>query len=194
MNLSSFKRTSPVSGNRQAVVLLLILATLINLAWGITFRMKAGDFSQEIDTMHQKVREQERIIRQQELALEKYQEKNVLNVTVTAYTPRESETDSTPEFTAIMSRSRPGYTAAVSRDLLRYLGRRIYIEGVGVYGLEDVMNPRFKKRIDLMFGDVRKARAFGKRKMTVIVLNQFDDAFTPAVKSASTESAPTLAG
>jgi len=167
--------------NKRLAVVLLIFVLVVNGVWYALYSVSRQQYRYRLDTMSEKVVKQKELIEKQEFIIEKYQEKNVLDVIVTAYTPRKSETDSTPEFTAIMSPSRPGYTAAVSRDLIRFLGRKIYIQGVGVFGLEDVMNRRYRERIDLMFGDVKTARKFGKKRMQVIVLSQFDEAFRPII-------------
>ena len=51
---------------------------------------------------------------------------------------------------------------AVSRDLLkRYpFGTFIKIEGKGIWKVEDVMAPRFKKRVDLLLGYKQKHNKF----------------------------------
>jgi hypothetical protein len=56
-------------------------------------------------------------------------------VTVTAYSPRKSETDDTPFETAFMTPVREG-TVAISHDLLAMgwaPGMRIYLKGFGVF-------------------------------------------------------------
>jgi 3D (Asp-Asp-Asp) domain-containing protein len=72
-------------------------------------------------------------------------------VTVTSYSSERRQTDSTPHITAINTRVRPG-TEAVSRDLLERgwaFGRKVWIEGMGVYTIEDVMHPRKTRQIDV---------------------------------------------
>lgn len=90
------------------------------------------------------------------------------NVQVTAYTARTAECDKTPHVTAIMEKPIPGYTVAVSRDFMQYLGRRVYIPGVGVRRVNDLMNARYKKRIDVLMPSVEMARAFGKKIKNVV--------------------------
>lgn len=157
--------------------IILSLAIAINGVWYIHYTKSNERYQYQLNQMNDQTIEQKRVIEYQEFIIDKYKESNILDVTVTAYTPRASETDSTPQFTAIMSKSHPGYTAAVSRDLINYLGRKIYIEGVGVFKLEDVMNRRYRQRIDLMFGSVKAAREFGKKQLKVVVLNQFDQVY-----------------
>ena len=82
-------------------------------------------------------------------------------VTVTTYTPSVEECDSTPLITAsgfkISERNpRRHRIVAVSRDLKRKykFGTKIRIKGAGkydgTYTIRDVMNPRFRKRIDIL--------------------------------------------
>lgn len=90
------------------------------------------------------------------------------DMTITAYTAREEETDSTPEYTALMECPIPGYTVAVSRDLMKYLGWSVYIEGYGVWRVNDLMNPRYEKRIDLCVPHVDVARSIGVKERRVV--------------------------
>ena len=82
-------------------------------------------------------------------------------VTVTTYTPSVEECDSTPLITAsgfkISERNPKRHRImAVSRDLKRKykFGTKIRIKGAGkydgTYTIRDVMNPRFRKRIDIL--------------------------------------------
>ena len=90
-------------------------------------------------------------------------------VTVTAYSPSHEETDSTPNQTAIMEKPVIGYTCAVSRDLNHLLGKRIYIAGIGVFKVNDVMNKRYTKRVDICLNK-GSAIDFGIKKNKTIVL------------------------
>lgn len=92
------------------------------------------------------------------------------DVTITAYSPRTQETDSTPDQTALMTKPIPGGTCAVSRDLICLLGKKIYVEGYGVYTVTDVMNTRWEYRIDLCM-NTDAAIQFGKQKTNVVLLN-----------------------
>lgn len=86
-------------------------------------------------------------------------------VTLTAYTARSRECDETPHVTAMMVKPRPGRTIAVSRDLFDdgwTFGRSVYIAGLGVYVIEDLMHKRHTQRIDILMGTVREANKFGK--------------------------------
>jgi 3D (Asp-Asp-Asp) domain-containing protein len=89
-------------------------------------------------------------------------------VTITAYSPSENETDSTPNQTAILEKPIPGKTCAVSRDLVDYLGKKVYITGYGVFEVNDLMNKKYKRRIDICMGK-RNAIKFGKKENVKIV-------------------------
>lgn len=93
------------------------------------------------------------------------------NVTVTAYSPSPEETDDTPNQTAIMEEPVIGYTCAVSRDLKYLLGKRIYIEGLGVFKVNDLMNKRYTKRVDLCMYK-GSAIQFGVQKHDVVILDR----------------------
>lgn len=95
----------------------------------------------------------------------------VWEVTATAYSPRVQETDSTPWETATLTRCVEGRTLAVSQDHMDWLGRRVYIPGYGVRVVEDLMNKRYKDRIDFFIENTAKAARFGKKKLKVILLD-----------------------
>lgn len=98
--------------------------------------------------------------------------RDVANVTVTAYTASPDECDQDPGRTAIMAKPVPGWTAAVSRDLLWegwVFGDRVWIEGVGVFEIADVMHPRWTQRIDVLVGTKDQARGFGVRSGVMAV-------------------------
>jgi len=88
---------------------------------------------------------------------------------ITAYTnsPEETNEDS---LTATMVEPTPGKTVAVSRDLISWLGGRIYIPGIGVRHVEDLMASRWTKKIDLLMPTKEKAQAFGVQEKRVIFL------------------------
>lgn len=92
------------------------------------------------------------------------------DVKITAYSANERQTDSTPNETALLDKPIPGWTCAVSRDLIHLLGRKIYIEGRGIFLVNDVMNSRHKKRIDICLGTEERAFAFGVKKANVVIL------------------------
>ena len=86
----------------------------------------------------------------------------VRKVTVTFYTLSKSECDNTPYVNALGKRPIIGRDVAVSRDLIYLLGKYVYIEGFGVRKVTDLMNARFKNRVDILVGSKKQARRLGK--------------------------------
>ncbi|MBC17722.1 conserved protein of unknown function [Pseudodesulfovibrio profundus] len=96
----------------------------------------------------------------------------VKTVTVTAYNPTTDQTDSDPLIAASMRKVRLG-TIAVSRDLFDQgwvFGRKVRIEGLGIFEINDLMNKRFTRRIDIFMWDENQARQFGKKNVKVALL------------------------
>jgi 3D (Asp-Asp-Asp) domain-containing protein len=93
------------------------------------------------------------------------------SVTITAYTAREEECDATPEITADGTPSRVG-VVAMSQDMFRKhnltFGDRVMLmvdgENLGVFEIRDTMNQRWTDRIDILHGNLKAARLFGKTK------------------------------
>jgi len=93
-------------------------------------------------------------------------------LTATAYCPQCGVQDDTPQRTAIGGRPvRPGRTVAVSRDLRHLLGRKVYVEGLGLRVVEDLMHPRFLERVDLCLPDREQALAFGVKRVNIVVVD-----------------------
>lgn len=100
--------------------------------------------------------------------------KRSLQVTATAYTSHENQTDSTPEIAAWGDRLTPDMKViAVSRDLLNEYGltrgSHVKIKGLpGKYVVLDKMNKRWKKKIDIYMGkDLNKAFKWGRKKVVI---------------------------
>ena len=97
-------------------------------------------------------------------------------VTVTTYSAKTSQTDSTPRITASGFRIKKGTTriVAVSRDLKKKykFGTKVRITGIGkhngVYVVRDVMNARFRKRVDILITGKQKHTKFKKAKLTKV--------------------------
>lgn len=90
-------------------------------------------------------------------------------VILTAYCPWEGgiNSDEYPNKTATMTKPIPGWTCALSKELVHkgWLGRKIYVEGYGIFKAEDRMSPSLEgKRIDLCVGTVKEAYKIGKNK------------------------------
>ena len=92
-------------------------------------------------------------------------------VTVTAYSAHEDQTNEEPWFTADMSLSRVGILA-VSRDLLDVYGidygDTVILEKYGVFRVHDTMNKRYTKRVDILMANREAAMKFGKQKDTLV--------------------------
>jgi len=93
-----------------------------------------------------------------------------LSVTVSGYTSRTCETDSTPNITAANTSTRRG-VIALSRDLVRRytpgapfeFGDVVHLNGIGDFVVEDSMAERWARRADIWFDSVSEARSFGRR-------------------------------
>lgn len=98
-----------------------------------------------------------------------------LRVRASAYNSLRGQTDSTPNLAAWGDRLYPGMKViAVSRDLLTKYGMKhntvVKIKGLpGTYRVQDKMNKRFRKKIDIYMGkDRRKALRWGRRNVTIM--------------------------
>jgi len=99
--------------------------------------------------------------------------KDVLKAVVTAYSPRGKETDDTPFTTAFMMKVSTNIIA-VSRNILHErgwtAGDKVYIEGIGIKTIGDLMNKRYNNRIDIFYFSTEDAIKFGKKNLTVALL------------------------
>ena len=102
--------------------------------------------------------------------LEGYRINSHYIVELTAYTARKEETNNDPGNTAIMEKPISGWTIAVSQDLKHLLGKRVYIRGFGVRRVNDLMNSRYTKRVDILVSSVSEARKIGLRKNIKLVI------------------------
>ena len=111
--------------------------------------------------------------KKESLYVDKKHYKHSLVVTASAYNSVRSQTNNNPTIAAWGDRLRPGMKAiAVSRDLLKMglrHGTKVKINGLpGEYVVLDKMNKRWSKKIDIYMGtDIRKARLWGKKKVTI---------------------------
>jgi 3D (Asp-Asp-Asp) domain-containing protein len=96
-----------------------------------------------------------------------------LRVTATAYNSTHAQTDTQPNQGAWGDTLEPGMQVlAVSPDLVHkglQRGVQVRIDGVkGIWTVMDRTPSRLRNHIDLYMGeDVRKARKFGRRKVTI---------------------------
>jgi 3D (Asp-Asp-Asp) domain-containing protein len=95
-------------------------------------------------------------------------------VTLTTYKANETETDSTPNITASgfkITNPKKHKIIAVSRDLKRKykFGQKVRIVGAGkydgTYRVHDLMNKRYRKRIDILVGHNDKQTKLKKVKI-----------------------------
>ena len=104
---------------------------------------------------------------------------DVIEVTATTYSPSVKETDSTPLVTASGFKINPKNPKrhriiAVSRDLKKKykFGTKVKVSGAGKYNGEyvvrDVMNKRYKKRIDILIGRKDKQTKLKNVKILIV--------------------------
>ena len=96
---------------------------------------------------------------------------HVFNLTISAYTASKRECGKADGITATMEHVHPGKTCAVSRDLDKLLGKKIYIAGIGTRYVNDLMADYIHNGIDLNMKYVDSAMRFGKAKNRVLVLD-----------------------
>lgn len=152
---------------------MLLLTTVLSMAIVIIIKHD----NKVIKEYQTAVIKYEKIIEAYKWEIESIKDKKIMdfyvidNATVTAYSPSIEETDNTPNQTAIMESPVIGYTCAVSRDLKYLLGKRIYIEGLGVFMVNDLMNERYDKRVDLCM-DKENAIKFGVQKHNIVIIDK----------------------
>lgn len=92
-------------------------------------------------------------------------------VTLTAYSSTPDQCDASPHITASNKPVRHG-VIAVSDDIIKELGltfgQRVLIPGHGVFEVQDRMNPRWHRRVDIWHDDREAARLFGVQKGTIL--------------------------
>lgn len=109
------------------------------------------------------------------ISIQKHQIKSLREghiLTITAYSPEESQTDSTPFITANNKRVREGIVA-VSPDLFEKgwtFGRKIYIKDLGVFTIDDLSARKNRNHVDVFMFSTPKALQFGRKKMRVYLL------------------------
>ena len=95
----------------------------------------------------------------------------VRRVEISAYTSKVEETDSTPHTTAAGTKTRRGVVAA---NFLPF-GTRIHIPeiaGSRVFTVEDRMNRRYRKHVDIWVPKISEARNIGRRKVAIVILSK----------------------
>ena len=104
----------------------------------------------------------------------KIDKKKVVKVKVTAFTPSVKECGKSDGITASNKKLKPGHIA-VSRDLFFgkgfTFGKKVFIEGLGIFTVQDLMAKYHKKSVDIAMFNVNKANNFGvkhERKITLL--------------------------
>jgi 3D (Asp-Asp-Asp) domain-containing protein len=95
-------------------------------------------------------------------------------ITVTKYTNDPKETDSTPNITASNKKVKKGYIA-VSNDLYDKgwtFGKKVYIEDIGLFEIQDKMNKRYHYTLDVFTFNKREAKKFGVSMRWAYIVEQ----------------------
>ena len=124
---------------------------------------KIHELQFELSIKNEKIREFEETIENAEIYSKH-------TVQASAYTTAVDETNADNGNTALGTTPTVGRTVAVSRDLQHWLGSWIYIEGMGVYKVEDLMNARWENKIDILMPTKSKAFQFGVRELNVSLI------------------------
>ena len=144
----------------SSVIIGLIMTLFVNAGAVLKLKSKLNVRELEIAT-------QDEII---DSLIDEIANENNYSLTLTAYSLTKDQCNEDLENTALMQKPIPGYTAAVSRDLLHLLNRKVYIDGYGVFLINDLMNKRFENRIDILVGNRELAMEIGKNNDTQIVI------------------------
>lgn len=131
--------------------------------------------------LYNKISELENKILKQNTTISKLISKN--NVKITFYCPelKGINSDSNSRKTALMQKPVAGWTCAISRDLMKqgYLGKKIYIEGIGIRYANDLMGKTVNgkeivNQIDICVGKkniYNEAKKLGKNKRFICMVN-----------------------
>ena len=74
------------------------------------------------------------------------------------------------EKTSLMTKPKIGYSVAVSRDKLHLLGKKVYIEGLGVRRIESVMAKSINNTVDVLVPSKKEAKKIGNKHRRVVIL------------------------
>ncbi|WFS62543.1 hypothetical protein LF599_18100 [Pseudodesulfovibrio thermohalotolerans] len=152
----------------------VLCATLVILAVVVVVKQqKIDDLTHRLELV-QKTAEARKILVEEARLLQKAKNRSpVRTVTVTAYNPSTDQCDDDPLIAASMRKVRSG-TIAVSRDLFDQgwvFGRKVRIEGYGIFEINDLMNKRYHQRIDIFMWDESRAREFGRKNIKAALLD-----------------------
>ncbi|WP_319541639.1 hypothetical protein [uncultured Pseudodesulfovibrio sp.] len=135
-------------------------------------QQRIDDLSHRLDLAQKTATARKQLVEEARLLQKAMNMSPVRTVTVTAYNPTSEQCDADPLIAASMRKVRSG-TIAVSRDLFDQgwvFGRKVRIEGYGIFEINDLMNKRFTQRIDIFMWDEGQARSFGKKNIKAALL------------------------
>nr|WP_321259671.1 hypothetical protein [uncultured Pseudodesulfovibrio sp.] len=135
-------------------------------------QQRIDDLSHRLDLAQKTAIARKQLVEEARLLQKAMNMSPVRTVTVTAYNPTTDQCDADPLIAASMRKVRSG-TIAVSRDLFDQgwvFGRKVRIEGYGIFEINDLMNKRFTQRIDIFMWDEGQARSFGKKNIKAALL------------------------
>lgn len=96
-------------------------------------------------------------------------------LTITSYRPVPDQTDNSPTWTSIGDRTTK-YGVAVSQDLLKEkkvkYGDILLIEGIGMKVVNDTMNIRHKRHVDILVFTHKEEVKIGTQKRKVYVIRE----------------------
>ena len=137
---------------RGIIIGIFLMFAIVYFFYGIVFAWQTAEDRVERHRVQQKVIFARKVTK--------------INLTVTAYSPRKEETDSSPFITAFQKPVKAGIIA-ISRDLERLYGWKqgdiIELEGLGQFKVGDRMNRRWTKRVDIFHWFTYDAKQFGVR-------------------------------
>jgi len=157
--------------NMKSRIIIVVILTVVYALSGSRISLTSAkdlgtvaEMCKTIENLHQIIDMQKRAIGRSE---------SVAEIKLTAYNAEAGQTDSTPEFTASMKKPKPGMVA-VSRDLFHKgwtFGKQVYIEGLGIYTIEDLMAQRHKSSIDILATTKAEALKFGRQNRRVALIS-----------------------
>jgi len=106
-------------------------------------------------------------------------ETSKVTVIATAYNKVPEQTNEDFENTACMVNPNVG-SIAVSQDLFYQYnwscGKRVFIKGLGIFTIKDVMHYRKRKQIDIVMSTKKKADDFGRMlNLSAVLLTNYED-------------------
>ncbi|WP_338668488.1 3D domain-containing protein [Pseudodesulfovibrio methanolicus] len=152
----------------------VLCATLVIMAVVVVVKQqKIDDLTHRLELVEKTAAARKIMVEEARLLQKAKNMSPVRTVTVTAYNPSTEQCDDDPLIAASMRKVRSG-TIAVSRDLFDQgwvFGRKVRIEGLGIFEINDLMNKRYHQRIDIFMWDESRAREFGRKNIKAALLD-----------------------